>query len=233
MDVNCPGSQEHLVSIYEPAHNLVEDVVSGVVIAPHLPALAVPHLPFCLQRWGGACTQSASFPLVFCSILCSVSGSCCKLEPFAGKFSILFFLLWRSHSVGSLSHINSLRLSSGHSGSALLQRTDDAAGTSLSSPHLLVADESVWATSPWQLWLGTYSVGSFFFFFLSSQMLPSEIPKLPTDPPVRGFLTVWKLLLLHAEKEMATHSSVLAWRIPGTGEAGGLPSLGSHRVRHN
>ena len=35
------------------------------------------------------------------------------------------------------------------------------------------------------------------------------------------------------EKEMATHSSVLAWRIPGTGQPGGLPSLGSHRVGHN
>ena len=35
------------------------------------------------------------------------------------------------------------------------------------------------------------------------------------------------------EKEMATHSSVLARRIPGTGEPGGLPSLGLHRVRHN
>ena len=34
------------------------------------------------------------------------------------------------------------------------------------------------------------------------------------------------------EKEMATHSSVLAWRVPGTGEPGGLPSMGSHRVRH-
>jgi len=32
---------------------------------------------------------------------------------------------------------------------------------------------------------------------------------------------------------MATHSSVLAWRIPGTGEPGGLPSIGLHRVRHN
>ena len=39
---------------------------------------------------------------------------------------------------------------------------------------------------------------------------------------------------LHAlEKEMATHSSVLAWRIPGTGEPGGLLSLGSHRVGHD
>ena len=35
------------------------------------------------------------------------------------------------------------------------------------------------------------------------------------------------------EKEMATHSSVLAWRIPGMGEPGGLPSMGSHRVGHN
>ena len=32
---------------------------------------------------------------------------------------------------------------------------------------------------------------------------------------------------------MATHSSVLAWRIPGTGEPGELPSMGSHRVRHD
>ena len=39
---------------------------------------------------------------------------------------------------------------------------------------------------------------------------------------------VWR-----GEKSMATHSSVLAWRIPGTGEPGGLPSLGSHRVRHD
>ena len=35
------------------------------------------------------------------------------------------------------------------------------------------------------------------------------------------------------EKEMATHSSVLAWRLPGTGEPGGLPSIGSHRVGHD
>ena len=35
------------------------------------------------------------------------------------------------------------------------------------------------------------------------------------------------------ENKMATHSSVLAWRIPGTGEPGGLPSMGSHRVGHD
>ena len=41
-------------------------------------------------------------------------------------------------------------------------------------------------------------------------------------------------LHFHAlEKEMVAHSSVLAWRIPGTGEPGGLPSMGSHRVGHD
>ena len=35
------------------------------------------------------------------------------------------------------------------------------------------------------------------------------------------------------EKEMATHSSILAWRIPETGEPDGLPSMGSHRVEHD
>ena len=35
------------------------------------------------------------------------------------------------------------------------------------------------------------------------------------------------------EKELATHSSILAWRIPGTEEPGGLPSLGSHRGGHD
>ena len=42
------------------------------------------------------------------------------------------------------------------------------------------------------------------------------------------------MFCFHAlEKEMATHSSVLAWRIPGMGKPGGLPSMGSHRVEHD
>ena len=40
-------------------------------------------------------------------------------------------------------------------------------------------------------------------------------------------------VVVHVEKEMATHSSVLAWRISGTEEPGGLPSVGSHRVGHD
>ena len=58
---------------------------------------------------------------------------------------------------------------------------------------------------------------------------------------VRGVTKNWARLSgftftvhFHAlQKEMATHSSVLAWRIPGAGEPGGLPSMGSHRVGHN
>ena len=46
-----------------------------------------------------------------------------------------------------------------------------------------------------------------------------------------GFNFITNTVLL--EKEMATHSSVLAWRIPGMGEPGGLPSMGSHRVGHD
>ena len=38
---------------------------------------------------------------------------------------------------------------------------------------------------------------------------------------------------LGQEEGIATHTSILAWRTPGTGEPGGLPSMGSHRVRHN
>ena len=50
--------------------------------------------------------------------------------------------------------------------------------------------------------------------------------------------TQLKQLSMHAymcalDKEMATHSSVLAWRIPGTGKPGGLLSMGSHRVGHD
>ena len=55
-------------------------------------------------------------------------------------------------------------------------------------------------------------------------------------PLLVSLSSVCPLLHFHfhaLEKEMATHSSVLAWRIPGRVEPGGLPSMGSHRVRHD
>ena len=54
--------------------------------------------------------------------------------------------------------------------------------------------------------------------------------------PVPGVTKSDFTLTLHfhaLEKEMATHSSILAWRIPGTEEPSGLPSMGSHRVGHD
>ena len=49
----------------------------------------------------------------------------------------------------------------------------------------------------------------------------------------RDYIKIQSYCIVKAEKEMATHSSVLAWRIPGTGEPGGLPSMGLHRARHD
>ena len=49
----------------------------------------------------------------------------------------------------------------------------------------------------------------------------------------QGTQEVLGVLKKYLEEEMATHSSVLVWRIPGTGEPGGLPSMGSHRVGHD
>ena len=58
------------------------------------------------------------------------------------------------------------------------------------------------------------------------------MPELPVSGLNVGIVYTYAVVSL-LEKEMATHSSVLAWRIPGTGEPGGLPSMGSHRVGHD
>ena len=92
-----------------------------------------------------------------------------------------------------LSHVSSLRLPSGHSGPVLTLSNE--AGASLFSPHLLVADRNVWATSLLEVTIRHVICGFYLFIYFSLLvMLPSEIPKLPTDPPVRGFPGVWKLL---------------------------------------
>jgi len=64
--------------------------------------------------------------------------------------------------------------------------------------------------------------------------LPISVGSLKKQESSRKTSTSAYTFHFHAlEKEMATHSSVLAWRIPGTGEPGGLPSLGSYRVGHD
>ena len=61
---------------------------------------------------------------------------------------------------------------------------------------------------------------------------PTEKVKMPWES-IYSLLVTFTFHFHALEKEMATHSSVLAWRIPGTGEPGGLPSMGSQRVRHD
>ena len=133
--------------------------------------------------------------LLWCSLNpLLVHGPGCELEPFSGQILSLFcFPSLEIPQFGLLSHISSLRLSSGHSGLVLTLRTDNATHAPLSSPCLLVADASVWATSLLGVAVRHLFCGLFFSFL--SVMLPSEMPKLPTDPPVRGFPAVWKFLL--------------------------------------
>ena len=76
---------------------------------------------------------------------------------------------------------------------------------------------------------------------LQYSCLENPMDGVPWWAAVHGVARSWARLSnftltfhFHAlEKEMATHSSVLAWGIPGTGEPGGLPSMGLHRVGHD
>ena len=130
--------------------------------------------------------------------------------PYIGTFhgkvlslSFLFFFPCLSLAIpqfGLLSHISSLRLPSGHSGPILT--LSNAVCTFLFGPSLLVMDSSIWATSP----LGVavrhvicqfYLFICLFIYFFLPVMLPSEIPKLSTDPLVIGLPGVWKHLLFH------------------------------------
>ena len=85
------------------------------------------------------------------------------LEPFTRKFS--FFLSLVIPQFGLLSHVSSLRLSSGHSGLVLTLSTDCAAHASLSSPYSLVVDASVWAASPLGVAIRHVICGAYLFIF--------------------------------------------------------------------
>ena len=139
--------------------------VSGAEIgaAPCLLALAVTHLPLCLQEEDGLVRSQLA--LLWCSLnplFCEQTRL--RVRAFHGKvFSLslfFFFPLSGDPTVWLLYQVSSLRLSLGHSGPVLTLSTNDAARASLSSPW--------WRTRApglllhWQLRLGMYSVGFFF-----------------------------------------------------------------------
>ena len=195
--VNRPGSQEDLVSNWEPARSLVEDPSPGAEIAPRLPALAVTRPPLCLQlaRDGPAHSRLALLWYSISPLFCEQACQCLRLELFTGKFSLsllLFFpLSLLSHSLGFYL-VSSLRLPLGYSSPFLI--LSNAAYASLFRPRLLVAVASIWATSPLKAANRCIICG---VFFSLPVMLPSENQKFPTDPPVRRFPGIWKLLLFH------------------------------------
>ena len=93
-DVNHPGSQEDLVSNWEPAHSLVEDAILGTEIAPCLPALAVACLPLCLPgdgRMGLVCSQLALLWYSLNPLFCEQAWLCLRLELFTEMFSLFVF----------------------------------------------------------------------------------------------------------------------------------------------
>ena len=109
-----------MVSNWEPAHSLVEEPSLG----PRLPfAFWLWLLPTCLSAssWGRGpvCSQLALLWYSLNPLFCEWARLCLRLELFAGKFSLSFFSLWLSHSLGCYLTVSSLRLSSGHSGLVL------------------------------------------------------------------------------------------------------------------
>ena len=129
-------------------------------------------------------------------LFCEQAQLCVSLELLTGKISlslsVFSSLPLAIPQFRLLSHVSSLRLSSGHSGWIFILSMQPTPPCSV--PACWWQMRASGLLLPWELRLGMYSV---FFFFPLPVMLPSEIPKLPTDPRVRGFLGVWKLLLLH------------------------------------
>ena len=88
-DVNCLGSHGDVVSNWEPTHSLVEDAISVAEISSCFPALAITHLPLCLQ-WGDGPVRS-QLALLWYSLIplfCEQARLCLRLELFTGKFSL-------------------------------------------------------------------------------------------------------------------------------------------------
>ena len=80
-----------------------------------------------------------------------------------------------------------------------------------------------------QLWsIDSVTIG--LSFMTRGSLVAQMVKRLPAMWETRVQSLGWEDLL---EKEMATHSSILAWRIPGTEEPGGLQSMGSQRVGHD
>ena len=168
-----------MASDWEPVHSLVEDAgLWGRGCSSPLPSGSAccmpPSLPLVGERGLYTVGWLSSFGIR--SILCSVRRPGCVLEPFVEKFSLSFFL-FGDPQCGLLSHLSSLRLSSGHSG--LVLTLSNAARTSLFSPRLLVVNALVWATSPLEVAVSCIICGFYLFIFSSRLCCPLRFQNSP------------------------------------------------------
>ena len=150
-----------MVSNWEPAHSLVEDAISGAEIAPHLLALAVACLPLCL--WWGDGPVHSWLALLWHSLnplFCERAKLC--LRAFCRKVLSLFLSLSLAiPQFGLLSHVSSLRLSSGHSGPVLTLSMQPESPCSV--PTHWWQKQVSGLLLCWKLQLGIFC--GFFFFF--------------------------------------------------------------------
>ena len=116
-----------------------------------------------------------------------MSRSGCALKSFVGKFS-LSLIIFGDPQCGLLSHVSSLRLSSGHSGLVLTLSTDYAARASLPSPYSLVSDASLWATFPLATVVRCVFCEFFLFFPLSCLCCPLRFQNFQQVCLWEGFL---------------------------------------------
>ena len=103
-------------------------------------------------------------------------------------------------------------------------------------PSLFILSGAIFLSSPVAYWTSSYLGGSSFgvitfcLLYCSYFLMAQMVKRLPTMQETQVQSLGWEDTL---EKEMATHSSILAWKIPWTEEPGWLLSMGSQRVGHD
>ena len=187
-DINHPGSQEDVLATGISSQFGGRCPLWGWECSSPLPYGSGCHTPVSLPLGGEGPTRSQLALLWY--LLSPLSRECVRLCVRAfhvkGLFVCLCVFLVTPQS-GFLSHVSSLRLSSGHSGPVLTLRTDDAALASLHSPCSMVADVSLWVTSQLAIVVGCIFCG---FLFSPSYVAlwDSKTPQRPVYERVSCFV---------------------------------------------